>query len=68
MSWELVTVVVAGIAGLVALLKVTLPYVVARGEAERRAEALKRINERLDIIESQNARRLPIGLPGKRSA
>lgn len=68
MTWEVVTVIVAAIAGVVGLVRVTLPYVVARGESERKAEALKTLNDRLDTVESRLAQRLPIGLPGRRSA
>lgn len=69
MSWELVTVTVAAIAGFVALVKVTLPYLVARTEVQRKLAALDQVNKRLDVVESRLAGpRLPVGLPGRRTA
>lgn len=69
MTWPLATVIVAGIAGLVALVHTVLPYIAARGEEQRKADALKAVNARIDKVESDLAgRRLPISLPGRRSA
>lgn len=66
MSWQEATVVVAAIAGFVGFVRVVLPYVVARSEAERKLHALETVNKRLDLVESKLAeRRLPVALGRK---
>lgn len=75
MSWPDVTVVLGGLATLVSLTYVVLPYVRSRSEEQRREEALKAVNQalgavnkRVEILESMVAeRRLPTAL-GRRSA
>lgn len=69
MSWQEVTVVVAAIAGVVGLVRVVLPFVVVRTEVQRKLAALDQVNKRLDVVESRLAGpRLPVGLPGRRTA
>lgn len=64
MSWPEVVVIVAGIAGAVGALKVSLPYLRPRGDVAVKAEALADLNKRLVSVESSlMSPRLPAGMP-----
>ena len=68
MTWPDATVVLGCLAALVGLTWVVLPYVRSRTEEQRREEALRSINKRIEVLESSAAeRRMPVGL-GRRSA
>lgn len=67
MTWELAAVVIAAIAGFVALAKVSLPFIRARSTAEARMMALEAANaqltDRLARVEQQfESTSLPRGL------
>lgn len=62
LDWPTSSVVIAGLAALVAALKVSLPYLVGRSSEKARQAALDDVNKRLRDIEAHLAsgvRRMP---------
>ena len=66
MSWPLVIVVVAALATFVAALAVVMPYLRVRPQDEVKAEALKDLNRRMEVLEGElmgGRRSLPTAMP-----